>query len=55
MDMNWHPTAYDSRKMLSAERNYEMHDVEFFAIVEDFKTWRYYLEGSAHTILFFTD
>ena len=41
--------------MLSAERNYETHDAELLAIVEDFKTWRHYLEGATHTILVLTD
>ena len=54
-DMNWHPVAYYSRKMLPAERNYETHDAELLAIVEGFKTWRHYLEGAAHTILVLTD
>lgn len=54
-DMNWHPVAYYSRKMLPAEPNYETHDAVLLAIVDGFKTWRYYLEGAAHTILVLTD
>lgn len=50
IDMNWHPVAYYSRKMLPVERNYETHDAELLAIVEGFKTYRHYLEGAAHTI-----
>lgn len=51
----WHPVAYFSRKMLPAERNYETHDAELLAIVEAFKTWRHYLEGSSHEVLVLTD
>ena len=51
----WHPVAYYSRKMLPAERNYETHDAELLAIVEAFKIWRHYLEGSSHEILVLTD
>lgn len=54
-DMNWHPIAYYSHKMLPAERNYETRDAELLAIVEDFKTWHHYLEGAAHKILVLTD
>ena len=35
-EMNWHPVAYYSRKMLPAERNDETHDAELLVIVEDF-------------------
>lgn len=54
-DMNWHPIAYYSRKMLPAERNNETPGAELLAIVEGFKTRRHYLEGAAHTILVPTD
>ena len=54
-ELNWHPVPYYSQKMLLAERNYETQDAKLFAIVEGFKTWRHYLEGTAHTILVLTD
>ncbi len=38
--------------MRLAQWNYEMHDAELLAIVEDFKTWRHYFEGVSRTILF---
>ena len=53
--MNSHPVAYCSRKMLSAKRNYETHDVELLAIAEGFPTWRHYLERAALTILVLSD
>ena len=45
-DKQWHPVAFWSRKMQGAERHYETHDKELLAIVESFKRWRHYLEGS---------
>ncbi len=54
-DMNWHPVAYYSRKMLPAERNYETHNAELLAIVEAFKTSCHYVKGEAHTIFVLTD
>ena len=41
--------------MIPAETRYETHDGELLAIVEAFKTWRHYLEGSRHEVLVLTD
>lgn len=49
------PLAYYSRKMDPAERNYEIHDMELLAIVESFRQWEHYLEGSKFTIDVFSD
>ena len=54
-DMNWHPIAYYSRKMLPNEKNYETYDAELLAIVEPFKTWRHYFKEAAYTIFVLTD
>ena len=51
----WHPVAFFSRKMIPAETRYETHDGELLAIVEAFKTWRHYLEGSRHEVLVLTN
>ena len=51
----WHPVAFFSRKMIPAETRYETHNGELLAIVEAFKTWRYYLEGCKHEVLVLTD
>ena len=51
----WHPVAFFSRKMIPAETRYETHDGKLLAIVEAFKTWRHYLEGSRHEVLVLTD
>ena len=41
--------------MILAQIRYETHDGELLAIVEAFKTWRYYLEGCKHEVLVLTD
>ena len=51
----WHPVAFFSRKMIPAETRYETHDGELLAIVEAFKTWRHYLEGSRHEVFVLTN
>jgi hypothetical protein len=51
----WKPIAFFSRKMIAAERNYDMYNGELLAIIEVFKAWRYYLEGSQHKIKIYTD
>ena len=46
------PVAYYSRKLQSAELNYEIYDKEILAIVEAFKHWRAYLEGAEEIIIY---
>jgi hypothetical protein len=46
----WHPVAFYSRKMIAAEYNYEIHNAELLAIIETFKYWRHYFEGSFYLI-----
>ena len=48
----WHPIAFYSRKIIPAKTRYKTHNGELFAIVEAFKTWRHYLEGCKHKVLF---
>jgi hypothetical protein len=54
-DNKWHPIAFISRKLQSAELNYEVYDLELLAIVYCFKQWRHYLEGAQQTIQVLTD
>ena len=42
----WYPVAFFSQKMIPAKTRYKTHNGEFLAIVEAFKTWKHYLEGS---------
>ena len=51
----WYPIAYFSRMIIQAETCYETHDAELLAIVEAFKTWRYYLKGCKHEVLVLTN
>ena len=51
----WHPVAFFSRKMIPAEIRYEIHNSELLAIVEAFKTWKYYLEWFQHEVLVLTN
>ena len=51
----WHPLAFFSKKIIPTKIRYETHDGELLAIIESFKTWRHYLEGSQHEVLVLTD
>jgi len=50
-----HLIAFYSRKMDKAEINYDIHDMELFAIVAALKEWRRYYEGAHHQIQIYTD
>ena len=50
-----HPIAFFSRQFKGAEVNYSTPDKELMAIVECFKHWRYYLEGSQYTTEVWSD
>ena len=54
-DGQWHPIAFWSHKLQGAEANYSTHDKELLAIVESFKHWRHYLEGSKYPIIVSSD
>ena len=49
------PVAYHSRKMTPTELRYDIYDKELLAIVDAFRQWKVYLEGSKHTVTVFTD
>jgi transposase InsO family protein len=51
----WHPIAFYSRQFKGPELNYGTPDQEMMAIVESFKHWRHYLEGSKHPVEVLTD
>jgi transposase InsO family protein len=50
-----HPVAFHSRSMSPPELNYEIYDKELLAIIEAFRHWRHYLEGSRHQVEVITD
>jgi hypothetical protein len=54
-DKKLHPNAIYSRKFSPTKINYEIHDKELLAIVDSFKAWRRYLEGSLQMVQVFTD
>ncbi|KAG2209354.1 hypothetical protein INT45_002604, partial [Circinella minor] len=47
-DKQWHPLAYESRKLSSAERNYPTQERELLAILHALRTWRCFLKGSQY-------
>ncbi|KAG2212941.1 hypothetical protein INT45_002311, partial [Circinella minor] len=49
-DKQWHPLAYESRKLSSAERNYPTQERELLAILHALRTWRCFLEGSQYEV-----
>jgi hypothetical protein len=51
----WHPVAFWSRKWSGAELNYSTPDQEMLAIVETFKHWRHYLQGTKHPVQVYSD
>ena len=55
LDKLLHPIAFFSRKLVSAECNYEIYDKELLAIVRAFEHWRPELEGIELPIQVLTD
>ena len=51
----WYLVVFFLSKIIPAETQYKTYDSELLAIVEAFKTWRYYLEGCKHEVLVLTD
>lgn len=43
--------AFESRKMIPAERNYPVHDKEMLAVIYALRKWRHYLKGQQVTII----
>ena len=52
---HWHFVIYFSRKMISIECNYEVHDKKFLIIIFVFKQWRHYLEKAREKVLVLTN
>ena len=50
-----HPVAYYSRAFNQAERNYHCSEQELLAIIRALNEWRYYLEGSPHATIVWSD
>jgi hypothetical protein len=50
IDDQWRSIAFYFRKMIFAERNYEVNDQEMLIIVKICKKWRHYIEDVKHSI-----
>ncbi|KAK3519118.1 hypothetical protein QTP70_017280, partial [Hemibagrus guttatus] len=50
-----HPCAFHSRKLTSAERNYDVGNRELLAIKGALEEWRHWLEGARHPFQVLTD
>ena len=48
----WHPIAYHSRKMSTAEQNYDIHDKELLAVVCALQNWRVYVESCSELTIY---
>ena len=51
----WYLVAFFSRKMISAETQYETYNIELLAIVEVFKIWKHYLKNCKYEVLVLAD
>ena len=49
------PCAFHSRKLNSAERNYDVGDRELLAMKAAFEEWRHWLEGARQPFTVLTD
>jgi len=54
-DKRLYPVAFHSRKLNSAERNYEIHDKELLAILEAVMEWKHYLYSADKPITVYTN
>ncbi len=54
-DNKTHPSAFFSRRLSPAERNYDVGDRELLAIKLALEEWRHWLEGTSQPFLVWTD
>ena len=54
-DGKLHPMAFHSHKFDTTKINYKVHEKELLAIVDSFKQWRHFSEGSPHQVIVFSD
>ena len=50
-----HPCAFLSRRLSSAERNYDVGNRELLAVKVGLEEWRHWLEGAQHLFIVWTD
>ena len=54
-NIDWHPVAYFSRKMILAQTRYKTYNGKLLVIINIFKTWQDYLKGCKYKVLILTD
>ncbi|CAJ1048226.1 uncharacterized protein lrfn4b [Xyrichtys novacula] len=54
-DQKFHPCAFFSRRLSSAERNYDIGNRELLAVKMALEEWRHWLEGTKEPFLVWTD
>lgn len=54
-DNRLHPSAFFSRRLTLAERNYDVGNRELLAVVLALQEWRHWLEGSTHPFVVWAD
>jgi hypothetical protein len=47
---HWHPVAFHSRQLLDAETRYPIHDKELLTIIDTFRVWKVYREGTKYQV-----
>jgi hypothetical protein len=55
IDDQWRSIVFYFRKMIFAERNYEINDQKMLVIVKICKKWRHYIENVKHSIRMIID
>lgn len=50
-----HPIEFHSRKLSSAERNYDAHDKELLAVIDCLQRWRPFLIGTGQQFVIYSD
>jgi hypothetical protein len=55
IDDQWRSIAFYFKKMIFAERNYEINDQEMLVIVKICKKWRHYIKDIKHSIQMIID
>ena len=54
-DWTGRPVGYRSKTMAKAQCNYDIHDKELLAIMQELGEWRQYCEGAKHTVKILTN
>ena len=47
----WHPVAFESRKLNATDQRYNAHEKEMTAVIHCLKTWKHYLMGTRFIVV----